>query len=80
MRYRILSKVRLAESSALSLLAQPVGERGEGRGADLFIVPPGLLCASLGAAMEEGEVWGLDLADDGQTVIGASFSGEEQTA
>lgn len=81
MRYKILSKITAFEAGGLALIAQPVTDRGAvARGGIDVWVPPGLLCAALRQAMVEGEVWELQLADDRQTLIGASYRGEERTA
>ncbi len=77
MTYRIHSSTLFIDG-ALVILAQPVAAPGsEARGLDRLIVPAGPLADRLALAMRAGELWRLDLADDGQTVIGATYEGGE---
>ena len=77
MTYRIHSST-IYFDSALVILAQPVTATGsEARGLDRLIVPAGPLAQSLARSMRAGELWRLDLADDGQTVVGERYEGGE---
>lgn len=81
MKYRILSKAAPPEASQLTLISQPVTERGAvTRGSVALTVRPGLLAARLAGAIDVGEVWELRLAADGQTILEASYRPEEQRA
>lgn len=75
MTHRIHSAV-IYFDSVLVILAQPVTATGsEARGLDRLIVPAGWLAQSLAHSMRAGELWRLDLAADGQAVIGARYEG-----
>lgn len=77
MTYRIHSAV-IYFDSVLVILAQPITTTGgEARGLDRLIVPAGPLAQSLTHSMRAGELWRLDLADDGQTVVAARYEGGE---
>lgn len=79
MRCRILSKAAPPAVTYLTIIAQPVTERGMvSRGGVALTVPPGLLAARLAAAVEVGEEWELTLADDGVTIVGAAYRAKEE--
>lgn len=79
MKYTILAKAAPPEVTVLTIIAQPVTERGYvARGGVALTVPPGLLAATLAQAVEVGEEWELMLADDGQTIIGAAYRAKEE--